>query len=402
MKIRIEAGRAAGEVCVPPSKSMAHRLLIGAGLAEGVSHIRNTGDCEDIRATTDCLTRLGADCRQEAGTVTVRGGILREAPTEVLPCRESGSTLRFLIPIALTADFPVTFSGYGRLPERPQTVYEEICAGQGLLFRREGQTVSVCGPMRAGEYRIAGNISSQFVTGLLFALPLLPQTSRIVLIPPVESRPYIDLTLDVLNRFGVSAEWDAENKLNIPGRQHYCSCNSEVEGDWSAGAFWKALGLMGDNRISVPNLDPASRQGDRICEDYLNMLRKGPATLSLADCPDLGPILFAYAATAYGGTFTDVGRLRIKESDRIAAMREELAKCGVELTDCGNSVTVRGGTLRTPGEPLDGHGDHRIVMSLAILTTRTSGEILGAEAVRKSYPSFFEDLGKLGIRTEIL
>lgn len=401
MKLRITAGRAIGEVRVPPSKSMAHRLLICAGLADGISHIRNAGDCEDIRATMDCLSILGADCRQEPETVTVRGGILRAAPTEELPCRESGSTLRFLIPLALTADFPVSFTGYGRLPERPQTVYEEICAGQDLLFRRAGKTICVCGPLRAGEFRIAGNISSQFVTGLLFALPLLQRASRIVLIPPVESRPYIDLTLDVLRRFGILAGWESETVLTVGGGQRYTPCDCEAEGDWSAGAFWKALGQMGDNRISIPNLDPASRQGDRVCETYLAALRAGPATLSLADCPDLGPILFAYAAAAHGGTFTDVERLRIKESDRIGAMREELAKCGVELTDHGNSVTVRGGMLRTPKVPFDGHGDHRIVMSLAVLATRTGGEILGAEAVRKSYPLFCEDLGKLGIRTEI-
>ncbi len=402
MKVRIHAGRAAGEVLVPPSKSIAHRMLICAGLAEGVSTVRNAGDCEDILATLDCLALLGADCRREGNTVTVRGGLLRAAPTEALPCRESGSTLRFLIPLALTAGFPVSFTGSGRLPERPQTVYGKICAEQGLTWMREGQTIRVCGPLRGGDFRVAGNISSQFVTGLLFALPTLREPSRIILLPPVESRSYIDLTLDVLKKFGVCAQWEDEAVLRIPCGQRFTPCDCEAEGDWSAGAFWEALGRMGDNRIRVPNLNPNSRQGDRICTAYLDALRGGPATLSLADCPDLGPILFAYAAAMHGGTFTNVGRLRIKESDRIGAMREELAKCGAELTDFGDTVTVKGGTLHAPSAPLNGHGDHRIAMAMAVLATRTGGEIEGAEAVRKSYPSFWKDLGAFGIRCELI
>ncbi|HBF15802.1 MAG TPA: 3-phosphoshikimate 1-carboxyvinyltransferase [Clostridiales bacterium] len=402
MRVRIHAGRAAGEVCVPPSKSIAHRMLICAGLAHGVSVIRHAGDCEDILATLDCLSLLGADCRREGDTVTVRGGLLRTAPTEALPCRESGSTLRFLIPLALTADFPVVFTGYGRLPERPQTVYEEICAEQGLTWARKGQTVCVRGPLHGGDFRVAGNISSQFITGLLFALPTRHEPSRITLLPPVESRSYIDLTLDVLKKFGIRAEWETETSLAVPCGQRFTPCDCEAEGDWSAGAFWEALGRMGDNRVRVPNLNPHARQGDRICTAYLDALRKGPATLSLADCPDLGPMLFAYAAAMHGGTFTEVGRLRIKESDRIGAMREELAKCGAELADLGDTVTVKGGRLHAPKAPFDGHGDHRIVMALAVLATRTGGEIEGAEVVRKSYPAFWEDLGALGIRMEIL
>lgn len=402
MKIRIHAGRAAGEVRVPPSKSIAHRMLICAGLAEGVSSVRNAGDCEDVLATLDCLSLLGADCRRENGAIGIRGGLLCSAPTEPLPCRESGSTLRFLVPLALTANFPVSFTGYGRLPERPQTVYEAICAEQGLTFMREGQKLTVCGPLRGGDFRVAGNISSQFITGLLFALPTLAGTSRITLLPPVESRPYIDLTLDVLKKFGVCAEWENETTLVIAGGQHFKPADCEAEGDFSAGAFWEALGRMGDNRIRVPNLNPHSVQGDRVCVAYLDALRNGPATLSLSDCPDLGPILFAYAAAMHGGTFTEVGRLRIKESDRIGAMREELAKCGAELTDLGDSVIIGSGTLHAPTTALMGHGDHRIVMALAVLATRTGGDMDGAEAVRKSYPSFWEDLAALGIRCEII
>ena len=400
MTVRILPGRAVGSVTVPPSKSVAHRMLFCGGLADGVSVIRNVGDCEDVRATLDCLCRLGADCRESDGTVTVRGGLLRQEPCEPLPCRESGSTLRFLIPPALTADFPVRFTAAGRLPERPQTVYAALCAARGLTFRWDGCTLTVRGPLTAGDYPIAGNISSQFVTGLLFALPTLRGDSRIRLLPPVESRSYIELTLGVLSRFGVRAEWETADTLLLPGGQVFRPCDCEAEGDWSGGAFWAALGRLGDNRVEVPNLDSASRQGDRVCIPYLDALCRGHATLSLADCPDLGPVLFAFAGAMHGGTFTDAARLRIKESDRIAVMQAELAKCGVELVDRGDTVTVLPGRLHAPEAPFDGHNDHRVVMSLAVLATRTGGRITGAEAVCKSYPGFFSGLAALGIRVE--
>lgn len=403
MTVRIEPGRAAGTVRVPPSKSIAHRMLICAGLAEGTSVIRNVGDCEDVRATLDCLSLMGADCRYDGENVTVRGGLLRTAPSAVLPCRESGSTLRFLIPVALTAAFPVRFRASGRLPERPQTVYEDICRQNGLTFRREGDTVLVRGALQSGEFRIAGNISSQFVTGLLLALPMLAGDSRIDLTPPVGSRPYIDLTREVLSRFGVRTEWAGDRTLRIPGGQSYRPADCEAEGDWSGGAFWAALDRLGDNRVTVSNLNPDSGQGDRVCTAYLDALRQGPATLSLEDCPDLGPVLFAYAGAMHGGTFTGAERLRIKESDRIAVMREELAKCGIRLTDSGDRVTVEAPDgLHAPTKPFDGHNDHRVVMALSVLATRTGGCITGAGAVHKSYPDFFADLASLGIRTETI
>lgn len=401
MKVRIFPGRAEGAVRVPPSKSLAHRMLIAAGLANGVSRIRNVGDCEDVRATLDCLSCLGADCRTEGMTVTVRGGLLRSNREQVLPCRESGSTLRFLIPIALTAPFPVTFTGAGRLPERPQTVYRDICTQQELGFAQSGSLLIVEGSLRPGDFRIPGNISSQFITGLLFALPLLPEDSRIVLIPPVESRSYLNLTLDVLNRFGVSVDWDGKETLVIPGRQHFTPADCTVEGDWSGGAFWEALGRLGDNAVCVPELDPQSAQGDRVCIRYLDALQRGHAVCSLADCPDLGPVLFAYAGAMHGGTFPDASRLRIKESDRIAAMQAELAKCGVSVRVSGDTVTVTPGMPHVPTVPFDGHNDHRIVMALSILATRIGGEIIGADAVRKSYPAFFSDLSALGIPVEV-
>ena len=402
MTVRIEPGRACGSVRVPPSKSLAHRMAVCAGLADGVSMIRNVGDCEDVQATLDCLSLLGAECRYGGHDVTVRGGLLRQAPNGILPCRESGSTLRFLIPLALTSPYPIRFGGSGRLPERPQTVYADICRARGLTFRQDGDTVLVQGKLLPGEFCVAGDISSQFITGLLFALPLLPGDSRIVLIPPVESRPYIELTRAVLLRFGVRTEWADDRTLCVPGGQQYQPVCAEVEGDWSAGAFWAALDLFDGNCVRTENLDSGSLQGDRVCIACLDALQTGAATLSLADCPDLGPILFAYAGAMHGGTFTDVARLRIKESDRIAVMREELRKCGISLTDSGNTVTVTPTARHAPNAPFEGHNDHRVVMALSILATRLGGCIRGAGAVRKSYPDFFADLQSLGIRTEIM
>ncbi len=401
MTVQILPGRACGSVSVPPSKSLAHRMLIAAGLADGVSRIRNAGDCEDVRATLDCLSGLGADCRSEGSAVVVRGGLLRQQPEHALPCRESGSTLRFLIPVALTAPFPVLFTGSGRLPERPQTVYRDLCAKQGLSFTQTGSVLAVQGCLRPGTFRIPGGISSQFITGLLFALPLLKGDSRICLLPPLESRSYLNLTLDVLARFGVRAEWLDGETLAVPGRQRFVPADCTVEGDWSGGAFWAALGRLGDNAVSVSNLDPGSAQGDRVCLRYLDALRRGPAVCSLADCPDLGPILFAYAGMMHGGTFPDASRLRLKESDRIAAMQAELAKCGISVSVHGNAVMVTPGELHAPSVPFDGHNDHRVVMALSILATRVGGAILGAGAVRKSYPAFFSSLAALGIRVEL-
>lgn len=400
MRVRILPSRAVGAVRVPPSKSVAHRMLVCAALAKGESAVHGVGDCEDVRATLDCLCRMGAHCEKEGETVRLSGGLLTAQPSEILPCRESGSTLRFLIPIALTSPYPIVFSCEGRLPKRPQTVYERLCRERGLTFLQSGDLWQVCGRLSSGDYTIEGDISSQFITGLLFALPLLGGESRLRLLPPVESRPYIDLTLDVLSRFGIRAEWEDDRTLRIPSGQHYSAADCEVEGDWSSGAFWAALGRLGENRVELIGLDPNSKQGDRACIPYLDALMAGGQTISLADQPDLGPILFAFAAMQHGGSFSEVGRLRIKESDRIRTMREELAKCGVVLTDLGDRVMVDASGLHAPTLPFDGHGDHRVVMSLAILATRTGGEITGAEAVAKSYPDFWAHLASLGVSVE--
>lgn len=396
MTVDIRPGAAAGTVVAPPSKSVAHRLLICAGLAEGQSVVRNVDFSEDILATLDVLRAMGAKVESSNDTVTIAGCDARRAryPGRI-SCRESGSTLRFFIPLLALGGTPFLLTGQGRLMERPQTVYETLFAEQGLVFRREGDCLRVQGPLSPGHYTLRGDISSQFFTGLLLALPLLNADSRITILPPVESRSYIDLTLDALRQFGVTARWASDTELYIPGKQRYRRQYTAVEGDWSNAAFFEALAAMGD-AVAVEGVTEDSIQGDRVCRDYLRQMKDALVTLDVADCPDLAPILMAAGAAMRGVVLTGTHRLAIKESDRGAAMAEELSKLGAQCKIEENRITVFPG-IRTPILPWDGHNDHRIVMAGAVLLTRVGGTITGAEAVRKSFPDFFDRLRGLGI-----
>lgn len=402
MRVRIEKSTAHGSLQAPPSKSMAHRLLLAATLCEGTSRVHGIADSQDVSATVDCLRALGADITLADGVSTVRG--LRPAQFlsgATLPCRESGSTLRFLIPIALLSEQETVFVGAERLFARPLSVYEQIASEQGLLFERENSRLRVKGQLRTGAYSVAGNISSQFLTGLLYALPLLSEDSRISISTAVESRPYIDMTIRALAAFGVKVAWEDRQTLVIPGGQHYAPREVWVEGDWSNAAFPDALNLFGSS-VVIEGLDDDSLQGDRVYRAHFARLVDGCPTLHIGDCPDLAPILFAVAAVCHGGTFTGTARLRIKESDRAAAMAEELSACGVAVTVEEDRVTVSPVELHPPTRPLCGHNDHRIVMALSVLLSLLGGEITGAEAVCKSYPTFFADLTRLGIKLEII
>lgn len=402
MNIRIFPGTAGGTLAAPPSKSMAHRLLICAGMSAGESVIHGVSDCEDVQATMDCLRAVGADCRQSGDTVWVRGLDFRSAMVRgALACRESGSTLRFLIPPVLLTRSPATFTGYGRLMERPMQVYADICRERGLLFRQEQGRITVGGGLPAGVYALPGNVSSQFISGLLFALPLAGGDSEIRMTTAIESRSYLLLTLDAMRQFGVEAGWKADDCLNVPGNQEYCAREATVEGDYSNAAFPDALNCLG-GAVTVTGLRPDSLQGDRCYREAMERLRRGKAEVSLRDCPDLGPVLFAVAAACHGGVFTGTRRLSLKESDRVAAMKQELAAFGAELYAQEDRVEIPPAKLHPPARILDGHNDHRIVMALSLLLTQTGGEIAGAEAVRKSYPDFFADLGRLGLRTEVV
>ena len=400
MNVRIYKGDPSGRVTAPPSKSMAHRLLISAALAEGVSTVRGVSDCEDVAATISCLRALGAEITLSGTEATIKGIDPRSAsPTVSLDCRESGSTLRFFIPIALLSGKNTLFTGSQGLMRRPMQVYEQLCLEKGLSYNADGNSIAVRGPIVSGEYEVVGNVSSQFISGLIFALPLLKGDSVIRIIPPIESRSYIDLTIEALSLFGVKVVWQDDTTLFIKGGQKYLPTEITVEGDYSGAAFIDAFTLFGHD-VCVEGLNPESTQGDKVYKTLYDMIKKGVPTIHIGNCPDLGPILFACAAAKHGAVFTGTKRLKIKESDRAAVMAEELAKFGVSVNVYEDKVVVYPARFHAPTEALCGHNDHRIVMSLSILLTLTGGEITGAEAVNKSYPSFFEDLGKLGIEVK--
>lgn len=396
MTVRIQKSNPCGTVAAPASKSYAHRLLIGSGLAQGTSTLTGLSVSEDILATADCLTALGASVSFDGETATVTGS----APVAAAPlaCRESGSTLRFFIPLALLQGGG-DFIGSERLLSRGVSVYEQLLTPYGITFSASPTTLSVRGTLKPNHYRIAGNISSQFITGLLFALPLLSGDSQLEVVGEFESRAYVDITLDTLAQNGIAIVRESDRVFSVAGNQHYRPLHTAVEGDWSNAAFFHALRTLG-NAVTVMGLRADSKQGDRRCLAYLNALSTGSPTLDLRDCPDLAPILFTVAAAKHGGIFEGTERLSIKESDRANVMAEELAKCGADITVEQNRVVVRNTPLHTPTAPFHGHNDHRVVMSLAVLSTVYGGCIEGAEAVSKSYPSFFKALQSLGVEVE--
>lgn len=398
MTVRIVPGTARGRVRVPASKSVAHRYLIAAALAPGESRLSGLTLSDDLLATCDCLRALGCDIRFEGATSVISGGADLH-PRGILPCRECGTTLRLLLPLCLITGEAATLTGSEKLLSRPLGVYRDLARERGFRFEREPRRVTVAGGLTPGAYRIPGDISSQFVSGLCYALSCLDGESTILLTGAVESRSYIDLTLDALRAFGADCGWADGATLRVAGGRTFRAGAHTVEGDESNAAFFLALATLGDP-VETLGRNPATRQGDRVAAAYFRQLRAGAATLSVADCPDLAPILFTVAALSHGGVFTETARLRLKESDRGAAMAEELAKCGVTVTVEDDRITVAGGGATPPAVPLSGHNDHRIVMALAVLLTRLGGEIRGAEAVAKSYPAFFEDLATLGIETE--
>ena len=421
MEVRIFPSPCQGAIRVPPSKSAAHRAILCAALAGGTSRIQNLRWSQDILATLDAVEALGAHVQRGDDWVSVEGvGFPRAEGSFSVDCRESGSTLRFLIPLCSLTGQPARLTGSPRLLERPQSVYEEIFHSQGIPFSASPEGIRLEGCLRPGSYRLRGDVSSQFVTGLLLALPLLPGGSTLELLPPVESRSYIQMTLEILGTFGVKAFWKNETTLEVPGSQTYRPCPAyTVEGDYSQAAFWGALGAI-NGPVDCLGLGENSAQGDRVFFTLLNRrggrlttlphgVRSEPAPLSpqeidLADCPDLGPILTALSVFAPGESrIFHAARLRLKESDRIAAMEEELTRMGASLRSSQDEIRIRGTGSLEGGCTVSSHNDHRIAMSLAVASTvcRQPVTITQAEAVNKSYPDFWKDLASLGVRMDI-
>ncbi len=401
MIVKVTPSTAFGRVSAPPSKSMAHRLLICGALSKE-SVISGVAFSEDIKATLSCLKALGANINIENDTVTLGGIDINNAPsTNKLFCNESGSTLRFIIPICLLFGGYFTLGGSERLMERSLAVYEEICKSQGISFTKGKTELALCGKLNAGKYVVRGDISSQFISGLMFALPLLEQDSIIEITNGLESGSYLNLTIKALADFGVRITRYDEKTFYIKGGQTYKNRNLKVEGDYSNAAFFEAFNLIGGN-VAVSNLSEISAQGDKVYKKMMTKISNGCPTLDISDCPDLAPILITCAALKNGAKFTGTHRLKIKESDRGAAMAEELSKFGCEIKVLDNEIIVPKAELQAPTMPLFSHNDHRIVMSLAVICSIYGGEIYGAQAVSKSFPDFFEKLNNLGVKAEVV
>lgn len=414
MEVKVH-GTLKGEITPPPSKSQAHRLLICAALAvEPCSIVCNSVN-DDIMATMCCLNALGA-------RITFSSGVFDVQPIELvkggtLDCGESGSTLRFLMSVAAVLGVDATFTGAGKLPQRPMGALTDVLAAHGMAFERhtaDELPVTCSGILQGGKFTLPGNISSQYLTGLLFALPLAAVDSEIEVTGGLTSASYIDMTIDALRTAGISVE-RRNNIFTIKGNQQYHMPERVVvEGDWSSAAFWVVAGVIGKQPVTVCGMNNESLQGDSAIVDHLRSMgafitveddrvvampsHLFGAELDCMDTPDLVPVLSVAAAVAQGTTtFVNVGRLRFKESDRLVAMKSVLASFSITSSVGEDTFTVYGGDP-VALTPVDSFGDHRIAMSAAILSTvaKEITAISGSGCVAKSYPSFFEDFASLG------
>lgn len=397
MKVKILPSKTSGEVSAPPSKSFAHRYLIGSVLSCGKCVIKNIADSDDISATLSCIEQLGGSVTKDGNIVTVIPTNEKQIENAVFDCKESGSTLRFFIPVVLaTGAKHCTFSGSERLLARGIKEYEKLFENSDVKIKSDEKSIEVNGTLSAGNYEISGEVSSQYTTGMLFALSRLSGKSTLKITGNAESRAYVDMTIKVLKDFGADITETEKNFFEINGKGRLSPGEFTVEGDWSNAAFLIALSrLVGT--ISVSGLNENSVQGDRFCTAAFDALDGENAEIDLKDCPDLAPILFSYAAYKNGGKFINTRRLRVKESDRANVMAEELKKFGANVKVYENSVEIEKTQLKPPIVPLCGHNDHRIVMALSVLAAVFGAEIDGAEAVNKSYPDFFRVIKKVGV-----
>lgn len=391
MDVRIYPKKLSGNITVIPSKSQAHRFLICAAFADGPTRLYCPETNQDIEATAGCLRSLGATITRTADGYNVE-------PTKNIPaqatlnCYESGSTLRFMLPVAGALGVDAFFEMSGRLPQRPLSpLWEEMERMGCILSRPAPNCIRLQGKLLPGRYSIQGDVSSQFITGLLFAMALMDGHSKLHITGKLESRPYIDMTQQALNTFGINTDnfevCDSAH-LQTPGTLN-------VEGDWSNGAFFLAAKTLG-NDLDILGLNPCSAQGDRACAEILVQLSKKHTVVDAADIPDLVPILAVVAGATHGAVFQNVARLRLKESDRVATVASILQNLGCDVHADENTLTVSPGCYKAC--TIDAFGDHRIAMAAAIAATVANGPvtILGAHCVAKSYPSFWDEYKRLG------
>lgn len=414
MNVIIKPGKVRGSIRVPSSKSIGHRAVICAGLAHGKSLISSVSPSKDINATINGLKQMGVSCQYTGKDLSVENrGTGTDNP--LIDCKESGSTLRFLIPIAIILSGGAVFTGCGRLGERPLEVYRNLFTSMGISWEQapSGFPLTVKGSLKSGEYEIDGSISSQFITGLMFALPLLDGTSVIRIKNTLESRPYIDLTMDTLKKFGINIINNSYREFIIPGRQHYSPRNYSVECDYSQAAFFLAAGSLSGS-VDVCGLNKTSLQGDSVIVDILSHMgaelawkdttlhaSRSPltgTTIDASQCPDLVPILAVIGSLSQGTTsIINAGRLRLKESDRLSAMTKELKKLGAHIEELTDGLIIHG-KPQLSGGVVSSWNDHRVAMSLGIaaLSCSCPVTITDAQCVDKSYPLFWEDLKRIG------
>lgn len=397
MNVSIQPRHLRGSIAAIPSKSAAHRLLICAALADRETKISCPTLSKDIEATATCLRALGAGISYEAGVFSVRP-IKEVNKNAMLDCGESGSTLRFLLPVVCALGGGARIKMHGRLPQRPLSpLWEELEEHGAILSRPTEDIIAVGGSLSAGAYSIRADISSQYVSGLLFALPVLEGASSLELVGNIESAAYIEMSRQAQEIFGLCPDFDGR-KFEIPAEAKYLSPGDAfVEGDWSNAAFWIAANVLSGGGLEVSGLRADSLQGDKAVVKLIEEIGRGNAIVDVKDVPDLVPILSVVAAVSPGTTeFINGARLRIKESDRIASVCRMLSSLGIECEEKAEGLVVHGGKLR--GATVDGANDHRIVMSAAVAAIACSEPvtILGAQAADKSYPAFFEDYKKLG------
>ena len=418
--LKIYPSKLKGEVKIPPSKSMAHRAIICAALSDGLCIIENIDYSDDIIATIDAMNSLGAKIVKHKDYIEVIGAYgSDEKPqeTRIIDCNESGSTLRFLVPISLLFKGSSKFIGRGNLGKRPLTTYYNIFERQGIEYSYEEGNLNLVinGELNTGTFEVEGNVSSQFITGLLFTLPLLKEDSKIIITTEMESKGYIDLTLRAMSDFGVEIINNNYREFIIKGNQKYNARNYRVEGDYSQAAFFLCADSLG-NDVLCKDLDLNSLQGDKEVIDILERMNvvfnandigvKGTTNGELAStvidgsqCPDIIPVLTSVAALTKGTTeIINAGRLRIKECDRLAAVTSELNKLGAKIIEKEDGLVVTGVEKLQGGVEVWSHKDHRIAMTLAIASTRCEEPIVikDYECIAKSYPKFFEDFKALG------
>lgn len=412
-----------GNIKVPPSKSLAHRAVICAGLAEGESNIDNIVLSEDIKSTSNAMKSLGVqviECNdfKEVG-LKIKGTDKLNVLNNVIDCNESGSTLRFLIPITLLTEKEIVFTGRGKLVSRPLDVYYDIFKEQGIEYKNNNGELplKVKGRLKAGNFKAAGNISSQFISGLMFTLPLLKEDSRIEITSNLESKGYVDLTMDMLRKFGINIENENYKEFYIKGNQKYTRREYRVEGDFSQAAFWLVAGVLGEE-IKCEDLNYQSLQGDKVIIDILNKMKanmrvdkeyiecKNSVTegvvIDASECPDLVPILTVLASLSKGTTkIINAKRLRIKECDRLMAIASELNKIGGEVIELEDGLIIHGKESLNGGK-VDSWNDHRIAMAMAVASIKCKKPLVinNSEAVNKSYPQFWDDFKKLGGQIE--